>query len=57
MDMTQGQITLAITLDRTGETWTFQVKRLPQHWKSWLLQKLPYGTDTAGGVTFSRTRA
>lgn len=47
-------MTLTLTL-ASGEQHSYQVTRLPKHWKSWLLRKLPYGTDTVG-ATFSRTR-
>jgi hypothetical protein len=35
---------LQITL-RSGETHSFTVSRVPRHWKSWVMDQLPYGTD------------
>lgn len=44
--------TLTITLN-TGEAHSFTVDRMPRHWKSWLMQQLPYGT-TFTGASFER---
>jgi hypothetical protein len=47
--------TLTITLaDGTSHSET--VAKMPRHWKSWLMHKLPYGTDFQG-ATFSRELA
>lgn len=38
---------LQITL-RDGTTYRFEQVKLPRHWKSWLMQQVPYGTDFMG---------
>lgn len=43
---------LAITL-ADGDTFAFDVKRMPRHWKSWVMQQMPYLT-TFTGCTFTR---
>lgn len=45
--------TLTIVL-ADGTTHSETVKRMPRTWKSWLMQRMPYGT-TFQGATFSRT--
>lgn len=45
---------LGVTL-RTGETFSFPAAKMPRHWKSWVMQQCPYGTDFYG-CTFSRER-
>lgn len=43
----KGKVVLKVTLaDGTVHTW--EKDKLPQNWKSWIFQHLPYGTDTAG---------
>lgn len=43
----QGKVELKIVLaDGTEHTWAKD--KLPANWKSWILQQLPYGTDTTG---------
>lgn len=46
---TRNRYRLRITLN-TGESHSFEVKRMPQHWKSWLMQQLPYGSDFYAAV-------
>lgn len=43
---------LAVTL-ASGERFAFPVAKMPRHWKSWVMQECPYGTDFYG-CTFSR---
>ncbi len=31
-----------------GTVYTFPVRRLPRHWKSWVMQRVPYGTSFLG---------
>lgn len=38
---------LTITL-ADGRSWSFERATLPNHWKSWLMQQLPYGTPKQG---------
>jgi hypothetical protein len=45
---------LAITL-RSGQTFRSERDTLPRHWKSWLMDQPPYGTDFRG-CTFSKGR-
>lgn len=40
-------MTLTITL-RSGESYSFTVDHRPRHWKSWVMQQLPYDTDYLG---------
>lgn len=40
---------LTITLN-TGKSHSFEVKRMPRAWKSWLMQQLPYGSDCYAAV-------
>lgn len=51
---TQGAVKLTLTL-ASGEVITWTGKKLPQHWKSFLMQRAPYGTDYAG-ATWKRER-
>lgn len=52
-DISRPRVRLSITLsDGTTESWT--VAKTPRHWKSWVMQRMPYGTDFFG-CTFSRT--
>jgi hypothetical protein len=43
---------LTITL-ASGQTHTEEVAKLPRFYKSWLMQRMPYGTDFYG-ATFAR---
>lgn len=43
---------LTLTL-ADGTTFAHDVKRMPRHWKSWMMQRCPYGT-TFTGATFAR---
>lgn len=49
---TQQRTALTITL-RDGTAHTETVKKMPRFWKSWLMQRMPYGTDFYG-ATFTR---
>lgn len=40
---------LTITLN-TGKSHSFEVKRMPRAWKSWLMRQLPYGSDFYAAV-------
>lgn len=46
--------TLTLTL-ADGTVHTETVKRMPRHWCSWLMHRMPYGTNLQG-CTFTRTR-
>lgn len=43
---------LSVTL-ASGECLSFECARMPRHWKSWVMQKAPYGTSFTG-CSFSR---
>lgn len=47
--------TLTITL-ADGTAFSHTVKRMPRHWKSWLMQQCPYGTPFQG-ATFTRSES
>jgi hypothetical protein len=46
-DIRTPQYRLTITL-ATGEAHSFDVAKMPRHWKSWLMQQMPYGTPMQG---------
>ena len=54
MGASRAQVRLSITL-ADGTTRSWDVAKLPQHWKSWVMQHMPYGTDYAG-ATWARER-
>jgi hypothetical protein len=31
-----------------GRSWSFDRAKMPRHWKSWLMQQVPYGTPMQG---------
>lgn len=41
------QYKLRITL-RDGREYAWITAKMPRHWKSWVMQQLPYGTDFQG---------
>lgn len=43
---------LTITL-QDGTTHSETVAKMPKHWNSWLMHRMPYGTDFQG-ATFTR---
>jgi hypothetical protein len=47
-------ITLTITL-RDGNAHAFTVAKMPRHWKSGVMQQMPYGTSFQG-ARFTRSR-
>lgn len=51
-----GGVKLTLTL-ASGDTYTWTGRKLPQHWKSVLMQQVPYdaGTDYRG-ATWKRER-
>ena len=34
----------------TGEAFTFEAERKPRHWRSWIIQQLPYATAFLGAT-------
>lgn len=46
------RIRLSVTLG-DGTVHSFEVAKMPRHWKSWVMQRCPYGTDYFG-CTWSR---
>jgi hypothetical protein len=44
-----------LSITTAGQTWTFDVPKIPKFWKSWLMQQVPYGTPMQG-AEFKRER-
>ena len=51
---TKGPWLLTIVLN-TGESHSFTVTTLPRHYVSWLMRKVPYGTDISN-ARYARKR-
>jgi hypothetical protein len=43
----QVRMTIALT---NGDEFSFLRDKKPPHWKSWLMQRVPYGTDFQGAT-------
>ena len=47
------KLTLTLT---NGETYTWTGRKCPKHWKSVLMQQVPYGPTDYRGATWQRER-
>lgn len=51
----RGGVKLTLTLT-SGETYTWTGRKCPKHWKSVLMQLVPYGAADYRGATWNRER-